>query len=576
MELNLNAMKKTIGITLGIAMLICSSCDRIVTTPQHVQSTSDRQGLTSLTAIFTSGPYADQELARLTITDDSQERYVIPVPYYFPESSDNTTLGYMTRVRVRAELQPNYRLSPPLTILDLTEENEFTYTDPRGNARRIVITGERVRSSACEITSFAITSPFSVTGVIDKENRVITLPTKEDVSACKASVQLSPHASISPDPTREHDYTDGFNYTVTADDGTTARYLVQTGDPERIEQGINSDSKEQLFNLDPVTRIGLPPYTVKCYPSLAYNNGRLVYSDGVGGDLVVINALTGDRTGVMNRGEAEVGVIANDEGGHIIMANYAPGGSDPGTVNIFSTADANAAPQLFHSFVNPADCPIGHKMKVLGDIASEAVIVFTVEGISGVTTCGKAVVLKVEEGAVTETDIFDFYEHNGLGWGEAPVNVATVVAVSMNYRSDGFLLDYYEGGVQELNTLHWINGSYVDVPITGYGGGSSWGLNANCLDTKHFNNSQFFALLVVSHFPMWGLGPMLHLYGISDPSSPSLIFESHERWYQSGASGVAAGDVILAPSADGYYLNIFYIDHNSQAIGGYRFDCIKK
>ena len=44
--------------------------------------------------------------------------------------------------------------------------------------------------------------------------------------------------------------------------------------------------------------------------------------------------------------------------------------------------------------------------------------------------------------------------------------------------------------------------------------------------------------------------------------------------YQTGYSGIAAGDVVMAPSADGFKVYIFYFDHNAGVIGGYVADCI--
>ena len=38
----------------------------------------------------------------------------------------------------------------------------------------------------------------------------------------------------------------------------------------------------------------------------------------------------------------------------------------------------------------------------------------------------------------------------------------------------------------------------------------------------------------------------------------------------------ACADAILAPSADGYMLYIYYYDHFSGMIGGYSLDCIKR
>lgn len=566
-------MKKIFILIITLATLLLSSCQK----PQFIETTADRQGLTSLTAIFTFGPYVDQELAKLVIDDDSADRYEIPIPWYFPDNTDDQTLVYMTKVRVQAELQPNYKISPGLGILDLTEENEFTYTDPHGNSRKIIITGKRVKSSANDITSFVITSPLTVSGVIDPEHRTVTLPTRDDVSACKAVVSVSPHATITPDPTKVHNYTNGFKFTVISDNGTEAEWLVQTGDPEKLETGIDVNSINHLFALDPVSRMGLPAYNVEVAPSMAYVEGNLVVCLGDGSTPTVFNALDGSRIGTINLGEAVPGSVTSDEAGHMLITNIAQGGDNGEDVKVYVASSTKTAPELLFTFSNPLNTPIGHKMKAIGDIAGDAAIVFTGEGISGITSSGEIVVVKIEAGEVEEPVVYDFYSNNGFAWGAAPVNVATVVAASSDFESDGFYLDYYEGGTQELDMLHWVTSSYKDTPIQSYGNGMEWALNANCLDTKNFNNCRYLAVFVVSHFPQWGAGPQLYLYDTTDPSSPSLLVGNDGlAWYQQGAAGIAAGDVLLAPSSDGYYLTVFYYDHNSASVGAYRVDCIKR
>ena len=129
-------MKKNILYLLALVMMVAtSSCED----PQYVAPTADRQGLTSLTAIFTSGPFVDQEMARLEIGEEMPDRLVIPVPYFFPITSDDETTEYMTKVRVQAALAPNCFIEPALTILDLTQENKFVYTDAAGNKKNIII-----------------------------------------------------------------------------------------------------------------------------------------------------------------------------------------------------------------------------------------------------------------------------------------------------------------------------------------------------------------------------------------------------------------------------------------------------
>ena len=563
-------MKKIFLLTAVLSVLLPTSCQK----PQFIETTADRQGLTSLTAIFTFGPYVDQELAKLVIDDDSIDRFVIPIPYYYPSTSDNQTIGYMTSVRVQAELQPNYKLSPALTILDLTEENEFLFTDPHGNSRTIIITGERVKSSECDILSFTLSNP-NVSGVVDKAEKTVVLPTKDDVSKATASITVSAHAEVFPDPSKARDYSKPVKYTVTAHDGTTAEYTVMTGDPERIDMGINVDSIEKLFNFDPVSRLGMPDYTAEVAVSLASIEGRLVICLGNGDTPVWIDGLTGDKGGSIKLGEAVPGSITNDESGNMLITNVAQGGDNREAVKLYRTASVNAAPELFYMFENPVDVPIGHKMKVFGDIDKKAVITYTAEGVTGVTTTAKAVYLIVEGGGVKDIKILDLSGVTG-GWGPAPVNTATIVPASLSPEQDGWFYDYYEGnvGANELYLLHYFNGNGKDEVIAEIG---NWANNPNCLDSKTFNNSRFMTLFVVSHFPQWGIAPMLYVYDITDPASPVLGFSNEGiSWYQKGAAGIASGDVVLAPAKDGYKLYVYYYDHNAQAVGGYVGDCIKR
>lgn len=562
-------MRKTLLFLCAACILAVSSCHK----PEFIETTADRQGLTSLTAIFTFGPYVNQELAKLVISDDTKDRYVIPIPFYYPVTSDNPTLAYMTKVRVQAELQPNYKIDPPLTLLDLTEENAFTYTDPHGNSRTIIITGERVKSSECEILSFTLSNP-TVSGVIDKATKTIILPTKDDVSKSTAAIAVSAHATVYPDPSKPRDYSNPVEFTITAHDGTEAVYTVQTGDPEKIDMGINVDSFEKLFNFDPVSRLGLPAYTSPVAVSLAALGGNLVVCLGDGSTPVYINGLTGAKGGNINLGSAVPGSITNDEMEHMLITNVADGGDNRQTVKIFKTSSVKTAPELFYSFENPLDVPIGHKMKAMGDVEGDAVITFTAEGVAGVTSTAKAVYITVKGGKVESVDVVDLASVTA-GWGAAPVNTATVVPASLNPSQDGWFYDYYESNSDEDGNylLHYFDGSKDNI-VARIG---NWANNPNCLDSKLFNNSRYMTLFVVSHFPMWGIAPMLYLYDITDPSSASLIMGNESiSWYQKGDSGVASGDVVLAPSADGYKMYVYYYDHNSQVVGGYVGDCIKR
>ncbi len=56
-------MKKIYILLVG-AMALFSACHD----PEYVLPTADHQGFTSLTAIFTSGPFVGQEMAKLNIS----------------------------------------------------------------------------------------------------------------------------------------------------------------------------------------------------------------------------------------------------------------------------------------------------------------------------------------------------------------------------------------------------------------------------------------------------------------------------------------------------------------------------
>ena len=562
-------MKKITILTFALASLLAASCVK----PEFVEPTASRQGLTSLEAIFTFGPYRDQTMGLLTITDDSQERFVIPVPWFYPETSDDETTLYMTKVRVKAGLEPNYSIDPPITLLDLTEENWFTFTDPDGNSRQICITGERVKSAACELQAFSIDEP-ALTGVIDASARKVSLVSADDLSSCTAVAQVSAHATISPNPAEPRSYNTPVEFTVTAHDGTTtSKWTVVKEQPEKIDYGFNSTTVTPLFNFDPASHLSFPAYTETVYPTMAMAGGKLVVCLG-SGTPVYLNSVTGVREGEINLGSATAAAIASDEGGNMLICNHA---ESNGTVNIWKTRSVTEAPELFHSFTNESDTPMGYKMKIMGNIDTEAQIVITNEGISGVTTSSRFTAITVSNGAVTSTVSKDIYATTDLGWGAAPVNNTAVVAASVN-PEDGYYLSYYDP-----NQLTWIDGNLgigAQMPEDIAGSVANGNVNANSLDSKAFNNARYVAWFFTSHFPMWGAGPQLYLYDISNPSviveHKPVLANSEIEWYQTAASGVAAGDVIISPSADGFMLYVYYYDHNSGVIGGYSADCIKR
>lgn len=577
-------MKKYLSIMIAIVVGL-SACHK----PEYVPSSADRQGLTSLTAILVDGPYAGQELARFTITDPEASLLEIPIPYYYPESSNDETLIYMMKLRVQAELQPNFTISPKLGVLDLTEVNTFTLTDPTGKSREIQITGKRVKPASCALLSMMV-EEVKTSCVIYEADSKILIPYLEDLSAVHVTAQVSPHATITSingkkyDSKAKYNLNTGATLTVTASNGTDSKtYQIAQGIPTLLSSGLREASIALLSNVDPVSMVGLPDYTNLCYVSLAGIGSQILVGIGEGRAPFIVDAFTGSKKGEMVLGSAVADAITNDDAGHVLLCNVAQGGAVAETVNIWTTDSPTTAPTLWYSFVNPCMFPIGHRMKVLGDITKEAVIVFTAEGIAGVSTTAEMAWLKVENGAVTAMYTKDFAPL-GLGWGAAPVNFATVVPASVTPDKDGWFVDYYEGnsdpsvahGNDDCYILHYFDGKDRDKWVELVG---NWAVNPNCLDVKTFNGARYMALFAVSHFPEWDIRPRLHFYDVTDPSSARVMLANDSiSIFQKGATDSevgAAGDVVLVPSADGYRLYVYYYDHHTQALGAYVADCFE-
>lgn len=583
-------MKKSTFLFALAMLALASACHQ----PEYVQPTADRQGITSLAAYFAFGPYEGQELGRLEIADPDVDRYVIPIPWYFPETSDDITTPYLTRVRVRASLEANCKIEPALSVLDLTEENHFTYTDATGTSRNIIITGERVKSSKCELLSFSLKRPM-LNGIIDKSTRQVSLITANDLSVAEATVTLSAHATISPDPAEAHNYNEGFTFTVTADDGTTkADYYVVKNVPQKIDYGVNTTSAEKLFNLDPSSGLGLPAFNTQANVSLAVLDSWLIVNMGDGSAPKYFNKIMATAGGTLKIGNAvPTGAIASDEQDHLLLCNLA----EPGEVfNIWKTSSVNQAPELLYSFTNNQDLQLGLEMKVIGDVEKEAVISVTYPGLAGVTTSGRFHAIHIVGGEVVSSEVIDLFTASGgaFFWGSGPANSTCVVAGSP--RMDG---GWYSSAYSE-NSLRWFKqdlslgsiipgegvGESEDAPGGGYYVNGN--VDPNNLDTKCFNNARYLVLFVSNHFPKWWPGPQLYVFDITGGSlsdriynSPQLVFSvpfMYNEQYQTGSNEGfgACGDAILAPSADGYMLYIYYYDHFSGMIGGYSLDCIKR
>ena len=381
---------------------------------------------------------------------------------------------------------------------------------------------------------------------------------------------------MSPDPKTEPlNFNSPVELTVIAHDGVTKQtYTIQKAVPDKIPYGYRKGSETELFKLD-MGVIGLP-WTGANSPSLAVNGNNLVVCLGDGAtNPTYYNASTGNKIGNVTLGSvsvASLGCMTSDSKGNILLATKATNGK---SFSIYKTSSVTTAPTLLTTYTNSTGLDMGTKVSVQGDINTNASIIATCDGTSG-SGSNKFVRWIITDGVLGTPQVVTV---NGVGYWAAPVSNTKVVTKGTTTQSDYFL-SYYDA-----NILYWIDGTNNNVSKSltdDYWG--SGNMNNNCLDARDFNNAQFLVLLCPPHFPEWGLTPLLYMYDVTSDSSfnnavsssDALVYAPSLSSFNGASSPAATGDVLLAPTTDGYKLRLYYIDNSCKVIGGYEFDCIDK
>lgn len=584
-------MKKIYYILMIAGLTLLSSCHE----PQFVEPTVERQGITSLTAYFTQGKFVEKEMGKLDLSNvDASEmtRYEIPIMYYYPENTDDVTTLEMTRVRVRAELAPNCKIEPSLTVLDLYQENEFKFTNAHGETKDIIITGKRVPFTTAQFLTFNLIDPadgsLAVEGFVDNDEKIIYLFTIDDLSGLVVEAAPWYHGSIKNYEklsTVPADWNDEVTVVAVAHDGETEQeYKVIKRNPSKIRYGFNATTWKEVFNVDPRTAFDAPDYMLPVYSSLAFVDGYLVVCHGEDYPLVYVDSRNGSKKGEVVTGGKTFSAITNDEAGNMILCNHL---DEFGTeFNIYRTSSVNEAPVLWYTYNSTTSLPMGAKIRVCGNIDADATILVCYEGIAGVTSTGSFLQITVKGGQVTGTAVHDLYANAGISWGSAPVNSAGVVPTNAAGDNGWFYAAYVAPyGFQ------WIRQDYRPGKFLGTNAPEleQYLLNPNALDSKTFNNASYMALFVSHHFPAWAQIPALWLYDIADPatvsgayyqeSSSIVAYDSWVDYYNKTNHAVetqSSSDVVISQSKDGLRIYVYCYDHYAGVLCGYTADCVKR
>lgn len=538
---------------------------------ENVAPTANRSGITSLKAYFADGENKDKLAIDWSIANPEMTDYVIPIPYYYPDESDNTTEKYLDSMKVVATLENNCTINPAISVLNLNKKNTFTYTDPYGKQTPITISGQVTRSNKCAIKAITI-HPYELSGIIDEEKKTVSLVTLDELSAATAEVTLSPHARISPDPAVAHNLDNNdFTFTVTADNGVDkAVYKLVKEIPKKLPNGYRKGSEKLVFEKSMLS-LGVTK-SDNIHPTLAGMGNYVILNLGDGSAPQYFQKATGNKLGTVNLGAAKAdGAITSDVAGNMLISNYAESGQ---TLKIFKTNSVTKAPELFISYPNQLGVGLGSRLHVQGDLNKDAIITATVDN-------SKNAIRWIVKGGVLGTPenmLFDV----GNEWGGQDGN-AKVVACGTDVAS-GCFFDYYQGGAC---TLYHAPDWKTSKALVADGTGSAWGYNTGAIDTRTFNNSKFLTIFEIGYWPNWGLAGNVFLYDADSPSSitgelrgSSALKYVHEVSDEYGDVGPAAGgrfgDVLMVPSEDGFFMHIFYASNTHLSFGCIQIDCIDK
>jgi len=536
--------------------------------PEIPVATDVDQGINSVSAQFASGEYKTDANAKFTVqvTNPDQELIVIPIPWNYPEETDNLT--EITNMRITANLDDNVTVEPSLSSMDLTKQNRITVTKADGSKKSYVVTGERRKSSKCAISSFVLANPLIV-GVIDEDAKTISLISVDALGSSTADVSISSHATITPDPSVARNYASDVTFTVTAQDGTSkATYTVQKTVPPKINYGFRTGSATELWTNDFNLKYGITNAAGKNF-TLAAIGANLILSDG--SQQFYFNSATGEKlgniTGSMNLAG---GAITADKAGNMLLCNIA---AKNATFNIYKTSSVTEAPVLFITmpYTMGVGAKMGAKINVQGDINGNAIITVPTWAWASTPAHHEIIRWVVTNGVPGPAEVVSI--SNVINWSSANVDVQYA---STSTAGRYFVTSYSGAG----NKLDAVNGA-TNTGVARLGT-PTWGANSNfnAVDAVVFNNATYVAVYGGMHFTYSQcIGYMLDVTTLDQftgliNDSPSLVFTSND--YRYGSPVLASSDILLIPSPDGYKLRLYYTDGNCRSLVAWEFDCIDK
>jgi len=558
--MNMNNMKNILSIAVLLAGLgLMTTCQH----PDPLTPSVVRMGINSVTVSF-----ADGTGSFTAETPETGNEIVVYIPYFFPENSENRVTEEMTRrMRIRANLDNNVTVSPPLLYMDMTQSNRVTVTDAQKVKKEYVIRGEIRRSNACFIEDFTI-SAKRVSGIINESEKLISLPMFDTSEPLLAELRLSPHATVSPDPrVTPLDWSVEQQLTVTAHDGATQSvYTVKLDIPEKLPFGIRTGSARIMFAKQLRADLGI---------AVNHLTGGIAVTDEYvilntrGENSVFIDSKTGEKLGGFD-GRGVKGHLRNyyataHRAGNVLICNLA---QNDGTFKVWRLKSMTGDTELYIDWPDNTEDGIGRKISVQGDIDEDAIITAPLYGAANQRFARWVVV----GGELTSQEP-EIIVMSGLerGW---TTNADLVYTSGSDLNADYFVASYSD------NTFAWVNGQTHQVRRKL--AEIERNFVPNAVDFIEFNNAKYATLNWVNGFT-WGSADVVWLLDVSSEADftgdlagtncPAVVWQTPRDTY--GAKAIQpvvenaniTGDVALSVSADGYYLYLYFMFTNGFVVG---------
>lgn len=519
-----------------------------------------RYGINSLSASF----YGDESSENSFSSEIDYVNGIITVvfPYNYPRTSQNVlTMDALKNVRIDANLDDNVTVSPSLLYMDLTQENFITVTDQTKSKKEYKVVAEIRKSAEARITDFSLNT-VGISGIIEEENKTISLISIEPIGEVPAEVSISHGATISPDPrTTPLNYDQEVTLTVTAQNGVNkVVYTVRKDVPNKVDRGMRNGSAKILWSKKLQSDLGIT--TLHNTTSLAVTKDYVVVNTRNEPGML-LDRKTGAKVGTMpNMGSIQGGLTnffaTADDGDNILISNLAP---NAGTYKVWRFKGVNASPELYIDWTSSPS--LGRKLSIKGSLDGDAIITAALMG-----DAMSFARWQVKDGVLL-SQTPQIVAINGLGG--AWWNNADVVASDPSDPTADYFVSYYA----MPRKFAWVDGKTNSVKAFGPEISGNWIQNA--ADYTHFNGNSYAVNMSINSFT-WGSDDKVYLHDASATTTfTEPIWETPIGTYggkdNGGTNANGTGDAILKVSSDGYYMYLYFMFTNGCVVC-VQYDCI--